>query len=81
MIEHSQLDQKTLVSLIRQGKLVFGGNKTLKIYGRLNCSAGRRMLRKNRVFFSSEKAAIRNGYRPCGHCLKIAYRLWKKTMQ
>jgi methylphosphotriester-DNA--protein-cysteine methyltransferase len=38
------------------------------------------MKRENRVFFSSEKTAIANGYRPCGHCMRAAYKKWKGTV-
>ncbi|MCH5684590.1 hypothetical protein LWM68_10115 [Niabella sp. W65] len=32
------------------------------------------MKRTNRVFFYSEEEALLNGYRPCGHCMKAAYK-------
>jgi len=32
---------------------------------------------ENRVFFISEKEALDNGYRPCGHCMKSEYQKWK----
>ncbi|WP_343635955.1 Ada metal-binding domain-containing protein [Fluviicola sp.] len=56
----------------------FGGNKTLKIYGTLACTSGKRMKRENRVFFSDEQEAISTGFRPCGHCLKKEYLTWKE---
>ncbi|HEU5292636.1 MAG TPA: Ada metal-binding domain-containing protein [Cyclobacteriaceae bacterium] len=62
--------------MIHSGKIKLGGNVKLKIYGRLNCSSGKRMKRDNRVFFSSEKEAITEGYRPCGHCLRGKYLKW-----
>ena len=31
------------------------------------------MKKVNRAFFSSEKEAVRNGFRPCGHCMKKEY--------
>ncbi len=37
----------------------------------------KRMLRKNRVFFSSEEEAINAGWRPCAHCMKDKYIAWK----
>lgn len=55
---------------------MFGGNIKLKIYGTLNCKSGRRMNLENRVFFESENEAVKNGYRPCGHCMKEAYTEW-----
>ncbi len=38
------------------------------------------MKRENRVFFSSEKEAIANGFRPCGHCMKQKYQKWKNEV-
>lgn len=61
---------KRLLLLIKAGEVAFGGNRKLKIYGRLNCSSGKRMHAKNRVFFKNEQEAIAMGYRPCGHCMK-----------
>jgi methylphosphotriester-DNA--protein-cysteine methyltransferase len=68
MILHSTIKDDDLRSQIRLGEILFGGNIKLKIYGTLRCSSGKRMKRKNRVFFSSENEAIENWYRPCGHC-------------
>jgi methylphosphotriester-DNA--protein-cysteine methyltransferase len=77
MVEHCNQTNVTIRRLIRRRKICIGGNKQLKIYGKLNCKSGKRLKRNNRVFFVSEHAAIQNGYRPCGHCLKAAYQLWK----
>lgn len=75
-VRHS--DRKRNVrQLFKHGKIVLGGNKKLKIYGTLNCASGKRMKTENRVFFSSEKEAIQNGYRPCGNCLSLKYQNWK----
>jgi hypothetical protein len=61
------------------GKL--GGNFTLRIYGRLDCSRAIAALplgyAKHRVFFADEDAAIRAGYRPCGRCMNEQYVIWK----
>lgn len=58
-----------------------GGNRRLKIYGRLDCPSAIRALPKGyarrRVFFLDETAAIAAGYRPCGRCLPQRYRAWK----
>ncbi|SDM35452.1 Metal binding domain of Ada [Catalinimonas alkaloidigena] len=62
---------------LRQGQIRWAGNHTLHIYGTLTCRSGRRMRRENRVFFASEEEALALGYRPCGHCLRAAYRRWK----
>jgi len=75
--ENNKTGRRKLHTLIRQNKIVLGGNSKLKIYGSLRCSSGKRMHRKNRVFFRSEAEAITNGYRPCGHCRKEKYRQWK----
>ena len=61
----------------------FGGNKNLKIYGKLDCPSALRWIAKgyyidNRVFFSDEETAIAAGYRPCGRCMKKQYELWKQ---
>jgi alkylated DNA repair dioxygenase AlkB len=66
-------------TLIRQGRIVFGGNRNLKIYGLLTCKSGKKMKPVNRVFFSSEQEAIEAGYRPCGHCMKDKYLIWKSS--
>ncbi len=59
-----------------------GGNRKLRIYGRLDCGSAVRALPKGyaqqRVFFADEAAAIAAGYRPCGTCLRERYRLWKQ---
>jgi methylphosphotriester-DNA--protein-cysteine methyltransferase len=70
MIKHSKINDTDLRKLIRQNKIRFGGNKKLKIYGMLTCKSGKRMKKENRVFFISEKEAIKQGYRSCGHCMK-----------
>ncbi len=59
-----------------------GGNGQAKIYGRLDCSSAIRALKggttyqKFRVFFNQE-TAVQCGYRPCGTCMKAAYKVWK----
>ncbi len=61
-----------------------GGNKRLKIYGRLDCPSALRHINNghyinHRVFFSNEETAINAGYRPCGICMKKEYKIWKET--
>lgn len=80
IISHSQLSSSDLHALIRAGTIKFGGNRRLKIYGTLQCSSGKRMKRENRVFFTSEKIAVSSGYRPCGHCMRAAYKKWKESI-
>jgi methylphosphotriester-DNA--protein-cysteine methyltransferase len=60
----------------------FGGHRTARIYGRLDCpSAGRAIARggytAHRVFFADEPTAVAAGYRPCAACLPAAYAAWK----
>ena len=60
-----------------------GGNKSLKIYGRLDCPSALRWIAKghyvkNRVFFKDEETAIKAGYRPCAVCMKKEYLKWKE---
>lgn len=83
MIEHLALDndpekrKQHLSKLIRSGAIRFGGYKKARIYGLLSCASGKRIKVENMVFFKDEKEAIAAGYRPCGHCLRKAYQLWK----
>lgn len=77
MIKHKTITAVILRSKIRNNEIIFAGNSKLKIYGLLSCSSGKRMLKKNRVFFELETVALENGYRPSGHCLKHKYKNWK----
>ncbi|MDE1192693.1 MAG: Ada metal-binding domain-containing protein [Arachidicoccus sp.] len=79
MIKHSEIPDSDLRDKLRHREICFGGNLKLKIYGTLSCSSGRKMKRENRVFFSTEKEAIANGFRPCGHCMKDQYKKWKNA--
>lgn len=80
MIRHNEIEQSDLISLIKTGELRLGGNVNLKIYGQLDCKSGKRMLRKNRVFFQSEEEALTKGFRPCGHCMRESYWVWKSSL-
>lgn len=71
------MDDATLASKIAARKIVLTGNERLKIYGYLGCKSGKRMKRENRVFFTHEQEAVALGYRPCGNCMKTAYRQWR----
>lgn len=57
-----------------------GGNRRLKIYGRLDCRSAVGSLltgyAKHRVFFADEATAIAAGYRPCGTCMQAEYCSW-----
>lgn len=60
---------------------LLGGNSKAKIYGRLDCKSAIKAIPTGydeiRVFFANEEIAIAAGYRPCGHCMRDQYRLWK----
>ncbi len=78
----SLLDEKgtnrVLLSFIKNRKILWAGNRKLKIYGKLNCKSGKRMKPQNRVFFQNEQEAIALGFRPCGHCMRLEYLDWKR---
>ena len=79
----SLLDEKgnnrVLLSLIKNRKILWAGNRKLKIYGKLNCKSGKRMKTQNRVFFQNEQEAIALGFRPCGNCMRLEYLDWKMS--
>jgi methylphosphotriester-DNA--protein-cysteine methyltransferase len=77
MWHHSEISKQDLAAKIKQGEIRWGGNRVLKIFGRLDCKSGQRMKKVNRVFFLSEQEAREHGYRPCGHCMPEAYKNWK----
>lgn len=77
MVQHFQISKTALRKQIKQNEICFGGNKKLKIYGKLHCKAGRRMKKENRVLFISENEAIEQGFRPCGYCMNSKYKKWK----
>lgn len=77
MIKHNETSNAELHNKIKLKEISFGGNSKLEIYGTLQCRSGKRMKKDNRVFFSSEREAIEKGYRPCGHCMKNEYKIWK----
>ncbi len=68
---------RRLKTLINKEEILLGGNANLKIYGTLDCKSGKRLKVKNKVFFRHEKEAIEEGYRPCGHCMREKYKVWK----
>jgi methylphosphotriester-DNA--protein-cysteine methyltransferase len=79
MIRHDALDDAVLRRMILAGEIRYGGNHRLGIYGRLDCASGKRMKRSTRVFFADEDAARAAGFRPCGHCMPDAYRMWRRA--
>lgn len=65
---------------------MLGGNKKLKIYGRLDCPSAKKWIEKgyyvsNRVFFENEHIAIAAGYRPCAICMPNEYKKWKNKQK
>lgn len=78
MTPHDDITEKELITKIRSGEIQLAGNARLKIFGTLSCPSGKRMLKKNRVFFRDYLEATKYGFRPCGHCMKDAYRQWMK---
>jgi hypothetical protein len=81
MFSHSDLSAEEVRQLIKNEVIHLGGNRPLTIYGTLHCKAGKRMKRKNRVFFTSETEAILAGYRPCGQCMREKYKIWKESKE
>ena len=77
MIPHLAITNVDLGSKIKQREICFGGNNKLKIYGTLQCKSGKRMKKRNRVFFSTENEAVLSGFRPCGQCMREKYKKWK----
>lgn len=77
MILHRALSNADMRRLIYNSTITLGGNRRLKIYGTLSCASGKRMKAENRVFFRDEAEAWSHGFRPCAHCMRNAYRLWK----
>ena len=80
MISHNDINPRTLVGRIKRRQINFAGNKKLRNYGLLTCSSGKRMKKENRVFFFDEHDAAAHGFRPCGHCLKKKYNIWKTSV-
>ncbi len=76
MILHSDITNNELYRLIRLHEVYLAGNRQLKIFGSLKCGSGKRMKKSNRVFFSSQDEALKLGFRPCGNCMKKAYKEW-----
>jgi methylphosphotriester-DNA--protein-cysteine methyltransferase len=66
-------------------KGLFGGNKRGRIYGRLDCPSALRAIKRgrtyqqHRVFFADEASAIAAGFRPCGTCMRDAYKKWREA--
>jgi methylphosphotriester-DNA--protein-cysteine methyltransferase len=79
MLRHPDLSQQQIIQLIRSGEVSLAGNSSLKVYGKLNCGSGKRRKKENRVFFKNETEALDSGFRPCGHCMRDRYAIWKRS--
>lgn len=77
MIRHTEANNQEIRSMIRNGKVTYAGNSTLRVFGLLKCRSGKRMKKAHRVFFATADEACKVGYRPCGHCLRKEYNEWK----
>ncbi|WP_420603160.1 Ada metal-binding domain-containing protein [Flagellimonas sp.] len=77
MMLHETLTPLEIFKALKHQRIKWAGNRKLKIYGTLYCKSGKRMKKSTRVFFSSEDEALKEGYRPCGHCMRKAYQDWK----
>ena len=80
LLRHDAVTDAALRARLRDGSLTMAGNRRLKIYGRLDCPAGRRMHRSRRVFFADMASALSAGYRPCARCCQAAYDVWKSAL-
>ncbi|WP_375444032.1 Ada metal-binding domain-containing protein [uncultured Fibrella sp.] len=72
---------RELVRLVGNDAVTLAGNRPGKIYGQLNCRAGKRMNARNRVFFQNQIEAVDAGFRPCAVCLPEAYKRWKASQE
>ena len=84
MIRHTDLGPtpyaclRALVTLVKSGSITLGGHRLSKIYGRLDCRAGKRMKPENRLFFRNQTEAIEQRFRPCAVCLPVKYKAWRE---
>ena len=80
MKRQGELNIVEIRKLIGKKELTLAGNLSLRIYGTLSCKSGTKTKIENRVFFKNETEAIQLGFRPCGHCLRDRYILWKSKI-
>ena len=88
-LEYLGIKKRTYHLMTAEGKIIesmipgtIGGNKKLKIYGKIDCPSAKRWIekgyyKKNRVFFPDEETAKQAGYRPCACCMREEYQEWK----
>ena len=55
MIQHKKINDTELRILIRQGKILMGGNIQQKIYGILQCRSGKKMKKRTGYFLVQNK--------------------------
>jgi len=59
-----------------------GANRKARIYGRLDRGSARAALSRDyaahRVVVADEATDVAAGCRPCGNCMREAYRAWKQ---
>ena len=77
MLSHNDMTDQAIRRALRKKEILYAGHIRTRIYGHFSCPAGKRMQRAMRVFFSSEHEALLLGFRPCGHCMPLAYRQWR----
>ena len=80
MFPHVILKDEKVRSMIRRRIIRAAANKKLKIYGRLDCRSGKKMKKQNRIFFNDREEATFLGFRPCAHCMRNEYQLWKNEI-
>ncbi len=77
MIKHNEISNIELKIKFGNNEICFGGNTSLKIYGKIGCNSGKRMKKNNRIFFNSGQVILSYDYRPCEHCMINEYKEWK----
>ncbi len=85
-MKHYRLIDSNGKEYISDTKGTFGGHRTNKIYGRLDCATAliyiaKGQYVKHRVFFADEQTAICAGYRPCARCMPSEYKVWRDDNQ
>lgn len=55
MIHHKKINDTELRILIRQGRILMGGNIQQKIYGILQCRSGKKMKKRTGYFLMQNK--------------------------
>lgn len=81
LYNHAELTDDQVRAMLKCGDIKFAGHKGYKVWGLLTCATGKKMKRENRVFFTSQEAAEKNGYRPCGSCQRAAFNRWKSQQK